>query len=222
MAQEPRGLTGRIRGVIFDLDGTLIDGYDAIATSVNAARAHFGMPALHPGDVRRRVGLGLHHLMADVLGPERAEEGAAVFRRAYEAACLTGSRAVPDLARSLSDLRDRRVRMTVASNKPALYSSRILAHLGVLGYFVLVAGPETAGAIKPDPAMLRACLAAMGTAPSEAVYVGDMPLDADSGARAGIDVVLVTGGSATREELLETGRPVLEGLGELPAWLAQA
>jgi phosphoglycolate phosphatase len=208
-----------LSGVIFDLDGTLVDGYDAIAAGVNAARAHFGLPPLAVDDVRGRVGLGLGHLMADVVGDERADEGAAIFRAAYDAACLPGTRAASGLTATLDALRSAAMRLSVASNKPVRYSLRILEHLGVADRFDLVAGPETAGAIKPDPAMLHACLQAMATPAEHALYVGDMPLDAETGARAGVAVVLIEGGSAARDALQATGRPVLRGLAELPAWL---
>ncbi|HEX4825446.1 MAG TPA: HAD family hydrolase [Candidatus Polarisedimenticolaceae bacterium] len=208
------------RGVIFDLDGTLVDGYDAIAAGVNAARARFGLPPLAVDDVRGRVGLGLSHLMDDVVGPERADEGAAIFRATYDDAWRRGTRAVPSLSPTLNALRARGSRLSVASNKPVRYSRLILEHLGVAERFDLVAGPETAGAIKPDPAMLHACLRAMALPADQAVYVGDMALDADAGARAGVAVVLVAGGSSARDELLATGRPVLDRLADLPEWLA--
>jgi phosphoglycolate phosphatase len=209
-----------VHGITFDLDGTLIDGYDAIAAGVNAARARFGLPPLPTDDVRGRVGLGLGHLMADVLGEARAEEGASVFRATYERGCLAGTRGVPRLTETLDALRALPARLSVASNKPVRYSLRILEHLGVADRFDLIAGPETRGAIKPDPAMLRACLEAMETKAAHALYVGDMPLDAEAGARAGVAVVLVAGGSSAREELLATGWPVLDGLADLPAWVA--
>jgi phosphoglycolate phosphatase len=204
-----------VRGVVFDLDGTLVDGYEGIASAVNAARAAFGLPAMTTQDVRGRVGLGLMHLMEDVLGPERASEGAAIFRSAYDRVGVDQALPVPGLATTLASLNERGFRLSVASNKPAVYSIRILERLGVRRQFDAIEGPETAGAIKPDPAMIRACLRAMGVASDEALYVGDMPLDAESGGRAGVPVVLVCGGSSSREELLRTGRPVIETLSDL-------
>ena len=105
--------------------------------------------------------------------------------------------------------------MSVASNKPASYSIRILERLGVLPLFDTIEGPETAGALKPDPAMIRACLAAMTVRAEEALYVGDMTIDADAGERAGVAVVLVCGGSSSPEQLRDTGHPVLNTLQEL-------
>jgi len=212
--RSPFGAT-RVRGIVFDLDGTLVDGYQGIASGVNAARAAFGLHALSEDDVRGRVGLGLSNLMDEVVGPARAAEGAIIFRSVYDRVCVEQTRPVAGLGDTLQALRARGFRMSVASNKPAEYSVRILDRLGALPMFDEVAGPETAGSLKPDPSMIRTCLVAMGVPPSEALYVGDMEIDAEAGARAGVAVVLVSGGSTPSERLRDTGHPVLGALREL-------
>src|SRR5262245_4936023 len=174
MPASSRPTAARVRGVVFDLDGTLVDGYLAIATAVNAARESFGLPPLAAEDVRGRVGLGLSHLMADVLGADRADAGIAIFRRAYDRVCVDQSFPVAGLKETLSALRERGFRLSVASNKPVAYSIRILEHMGVRPLFATIEGPETAGALKPDPAMIRACLAAMSGNATNAAHVGDM------------------------------------------------
>ena len=205
----------RVRGIVFDLDGTLIDGYQAITSGVNAARASFGLPPLPEDDVRGRVGLGLSNLMDDVVGPARSAEGAAIFRSVYGKVCVEQTRAVPGLTDTLESLRAGGFRMTVASNKPAAYSIRILEKLGALPAFDLVAGPETTGTLKPHPPMIRACLAAMHVPAGEAMYVGDMEIDAEAADRAGVPVVLVSGGSSSVAQLRETRCKVVGGLREL-------
>jgi phosphoglycolate phosphatase len=207
--------TERVRAVVFDLDGTLVDGTEGIASGVNAARAAFGLPALAGDDVRGRVGLGLSHLMDDVVGPARAAAAAVIFRSVYDRVCVEQTRAVPALDSTLAALRARGLRLSVASNKPVSYSIRILERLGVRPLFDTIEGPETAGALKPDPAMIRACLLAMNVRAEEAVYVGDMTIDADAGALAGVAVVLISGGSSAPERLRDTGHPVLNTLREL-------
>jgi len=204
-----------VRGIVFDLDGTLVDGYQGITSGVNAARASFGLPPLDEQDVRGRVGLGLSNLMDDVVGPERAAQGAEIFRSVYDRVCVEQTRPVPALADTLAALRARRFKMSVASNKPVAYSIRILERLGVLPMFDMIAGPETAGALKPEPPMIRACLAAMNVRADEALYVGDMAVDAVAGERAGVRVVLVCGGSTPPQGLRDTGHPVLNTLNEL-------
>jgi phosphoglycolate phosphatase len=94
-----------VRGIVFDLDGTLIDGYEGIATGVNAARAEFGLPALTVEDVRGRVGLGVSNLMEDVVGAEHAREGAEIFRAVYDRVVLAQTRPAPGLIVTLHALR---------------------------------------------------------------------------------------------------------------------
>jgi phosphoglycolate phosphatase len=207
-------LTG-VRGVVFDLDGTLVDGYEGIASGVNAARAAFALPSLTIEDVKGRVGLGLPHLMNDVVGPEHAEAGAAIFRDVYAQVCEAETRPAPGLLRTLADLAHRGFRTSVASNKPSEYSIRILERLGARSFFDAIEGPETAGAAKPEPQMIFACLRTMGITSAEALYVGDMPIDADAGARAGVRVVLVSGGSSPDDALRATGCRLLPTLTDI-------
>lgn len=204
-----------VHGVVFDLDGTLIDGYQGIATALNAARAAFGLSPLALDDVRGRVGHGLPQLMVDVVGAARAPEGTAIFRKVYDRVCEEQTRLIPGAGATLTALQARGVRMSVASNKPAFYSTRILGGFGVASLFDAIEGPDTAGTAKPDPAMIRACLAAMRLSADEAIYVGDMTIDAEAGARAGVAAVLVAGGSSPKDALEATGRPVLASLSEL-------
>lgn len=209
----------RPRGIVFDLDGTLIDSYPAIAASVDAARSAFGMAPCDPAELRRHVGRGLESLIADLVGPDRVAEGVRRFRETYGRVWPDGTSLLPGAAVAVATLRAADVRLAVASNKPARFGRAILERLGLAGAFVAVEGPDTAGRAKPDPAMLSRCLAALGTAPRDTLYVGDMPLDVESGRRAGLPVALVEGGSASRAELLATGRPVLAGVAGLPARL---
>ena len=215
MQAPPEIRIERLRGIVFDLDGTLVDGYEGIASGVNAARGFFGLPVLAEDDVRGRVGLGLSHLMDDVVGPERAAPAAAIFRTVYNRVCVEQTRPAPALEGTLAALKARGFRLSVASNKPAAYSIRILERLGVRPLFDTIEGPETAGALKPDPAMILACLLAMNVRPDEALYVGDMTIDAEAGARAGVAVVFVSGGSSSTNALRDTGHPVVETLMDL-------
>ncbi len=205
----------RLLGLVFDLDGTLVDSYPAIASSVNAARTAFGLEPMPEPEVRRRVGHGLERLMAELVGPERAAEGVRIFREHYARVYADGTRARPGALATLRELRRRRYRLSVASNKPARFGELVLAHLGMLEHLDAVQGPDLAGTTKPEPTMIRLCLEAMAVGPGEAAYVGDMTLDVESAAEAGLPVMLVTGGSTPEAELRSTGHRVLGSLRDL-------
>lgn len=208
-----------VRGVVFDLDGTLVDSYDAITDSLNHARAGWDMPPLSAEQVRLQVGRGLESLIADLVGPDRVEEGVDRFRERYAEVYATGTRILDGVAETLESLADAGYRMAVASNKPARFTGPILDHFSLLHLFDAVEGPDTAGATKPDPVMIRRCLRAMGVTRDESIYVGDMVLDVESGQAADVGVVLVAGGSSSVDSLTDTGRPVLDSIRQLPELL---
>jgi phosphoglycolate phosphatase len=85
-----------------------------------------------------------------------------------------------------------------------------------------VQGPEAGVPAKPEPAILHACLERIGASSRESVYVGDMVLDVESAARAGVPIVLVPGGSSSTADLRRTGEHVLGSFGELAELLGPA
>ncbi len=203
------------RAVIFDLDGTLIDSYEAIAESLNAARETYRMPALSTDTVRAAVGHGLEDLIEQWVGAQRIEEGVRLFRERYARICRQKTELLPGVAEGLTRLADANVRASIASNKPARFSKPLLEHLGIASHFVSVHGPDTVRHAKPHPAMLHRCLLDLGVSAEEALYVGDMPLDAESGRNAGVAVRLVSTGSTEPAELHKIRVPVYSGFTEL-------
>lgn len=202
----------RIRAIVFDLDGTLVDSYGPIAASLNHARQAYSLPALEVAEVRRAVGHGLESLIAEWVGPDRVDDGVRLFRAHYAASYATGTFPLPNVRSTLERLHRLGYRMAVASNKPARFGRAILETLGLAAHVGDVLGPDLVSHAKPHPAMLRRCLELLGAGPDEAVYIGDMVLDVETAARAGVPVVLVSGGSSSDEELSATGQRVLPSL----------
>ena len=206
--------------VVFDLDGTLIDGYEGIADALAYAMEKMGLAALPAEKVRAMVGHGLEKLIEQAAGGERAVEGVGLFRARYPAVALEKTRLLPDVPEVLETLASRGYRMAVASNKPAAFSRLILEARGVQSRFFAIAGPDDQTPVKPDPAMLLRLMHEAGASPAGTVAVGDMEVDSEFARAAGCRVVLVAGGSRTREELEDVPcDALLDRLGELPAWL---
>ena len=105
--------------VVFDLDGTLIDGYEAIAEALGHAMTGFGEAPLPLERVRRMVGEGIEVLLEKAVGRDRAAEGVALFRERYAPIAVEKTRLMPGVREVLGELALRGHAMAVASNKPA-------------------------------------------------------------------------------------------------------
>lgn len=207
--------------VVFDLDGTLIDGYAAIGDALSYAMERLGEPAPAPDAVRAMVGHGLESLLEQAVGPERAAEGVRLFRERYPEVAVAHSHLLPGARETLETLAASGHSMALASNKPARFSRLILEAKGVAHHFTGIGGPDAATPPKPDPTMLRRLIEGAGARPEATVVVGDMDVDFEFGRAAGCAVVLVPGGSRPREAL-EALAPdaLLERLTDLPEFLA--
>jgi phosphoglycolate phosphatase len=216
----------RPAAVLFDLDGTLADSFDAIGRALNAALRELRLPPRDALWVRRHVGRGTAELIRDALGAassaaERQRFGAR-FLAAYEPIfCeqtppMPGTRAVLELV-----ARGTGGRMAVVSNKFSWLCQRWLRHWRLDDLIALVAGPDSYGVRKPDPGAVLPVLAALGVAPGDALIVGDMEIDAETGRRAGVPVVGVRNETVSGRAMRASGaRAVLYELRDLPGWLA--
>lgn len=206
--------------VVFDLDGTLIDGYAAIADALSYGMRRLGRDELPLESVRGMVGHGLERLMEKAVGPDLAREGVRLFRERYPQIAVEKTELMPGVPEVLADLERRGHVLAVASNKPARFSRLILEAKGVGDRFLVISGPDERTPPKPDPAMLRAMMGLARASPAETLVVGDMEIDAEMARAAGCRVVLVPSGSRTRDEL--AGVPadaLLANLTELPDWI---
>ena len=206
--------------VVFDLDGTLIDGYAAIGDALGYAMRRLGEAELPAARVRGMVGHGLESLLEQAVGAGRAAEGVRLFRERYPEVAMEKSHLLPGVRETIETLEARGHPMAVASNKPARFSKMILDAKGIGDRSRGVGGPDAETPAKPDPAMLVRLMAAVGSSPGETVVVGDMEVDYEFARAAGCRVALVPGGSRTRQELASvTPDAFLETIVALPSWL---
>lgn len=192
----------RYRAVLFDLDGTLVDSYAALTDAVNHARRADGLHDLSDARIRAIVGDGLEKLLQRAF--ERSDvprELVEVFETRYDVVCCEQSRVLDDVEATLARLSALGVEMAVCTNKPTVFSKKILDFLELSRYFRAIVGPDAAGARKPDARHLLVTLEAVRCAPKETLFVGDMPIDVRAARNSGIDIAVVPTGSSTREQL---------------------
>jgi 2-phosphoglycolate phosphatase len=193
------------RAAVFDLDGTLLDSYAGIHDSLSAVLSHYGRPPVTLEESRRLVGHGLDALIAKVLPEELRAEATERFRFRYKVNAPKLTRLMPGAELVVSELWRRGVRLSIASNKPAVFSRQLLSGFGLAELFTFVGGPDLGYPEKPDPSMVLAALGAMGVPAPETLFVGDMTVDVATARAAGLPVAVVPLGSSTREELEALG-----------------
>jgi phosphoglycolate phosphatase len=209
--------------LVFDLDGTLIDGYDGITDALGFAMEQLGRSPLPADRVRGMVGEGLERLVEKAIGPEHVGEGVRLFRERYAEVADAKTRLMPDVPAVLARIAAAGHRMAVASNKPADFTRRILAAKGIAGWFAAVGGPGPGVPPKPHPEMLLRLMNAANASARETVVVGDMEIDAEFARAAGCRAVLVPGGSRFEEELARVPADAhLSRLADLPEWVESA
>ncbi len=194
--------TLRYRAVLFDLDGTLVDSYAALADAVNYARRQHGLEELSAARIREFVGDGLELLLQRAFNlttvPRSVQDA---FENRYDEICCEESKILSNVETTLEELHALGVAMAVCTNKPTTFSKKILSFLELAQYFQAIVGPDVAGARKPDPQHVLCTLEATHCLPSEALFVGDMPIDVHAARASGIDVAVVTTGSSSQEQL---------------------
>ena len=213
-----------IRLVIFDLDGTLVDAYTAVASSVNYTLARIGVAPVDDRTIKKTVGWGIRHLVGTFSGEEKLERALSIYRQHHARALKSGTTCLPGARELLDRLKAQGYKLAIASNRPTRFTHIILKHLKIDRAFDHVLCADKVAEPKPAAEMLNRILAKFSLGPDEVLYVGDMTIDIETGRAAGVRTVAVATGSNSKEELaslkpfalighvLETAR-VLEGLG---------
>ncbi len=195
---------GKLKAVIFDMDGTLVDSRFDIAFALNEAFSRMGLSEHSEEEILRNIGPGPREMIGPLL-PEgekdRVEECFHLFNEIYFEHCLDRTHFYPGVRDTIEALAQAGVRMGVVSNKLAKFSNRILEGLGVRKRFQAVIGPEDVKNSKPDPEMIYLALGRMRVRVDQAMLVGDSIHDIRAGKAASILTLVVTYGYDSRERL---------------------
>ena len=202
--------------VIFDLDGTLVDAYKAVAESINYMLKQMGHPPADDETVKRSVGWGIRHLITTFVSEQEADQGLSIYRQHHARALKSGTAFLPGAKELLNRLKKKGYRLAIASNRPARFTHIILKHLKASAFFDYVLCGDEVADPKPAPHMLRQILEKFSLKPAQALYVGDMTIDVESGHAAGIRTVAVITGSSNREDIMRLGPlKIIESISEV-------
>ena len=215
-----------VRGVLFDLDGTLIDSAPDLAGAANRLRADHGLAPLPLEQLRPMVGSGARGMVgvAFGVGPGnmRFEPLRDAFLAHYEAGLLERTHPFDGVEAMLASLEAAGIPWGIVTNKATRFTLPIVAGLGLARRAAVVVCGDTTPHSKPHPEPLLHAARAMGLAPECVAYVGDDLRDAQAAQAAGMPMAVATWGYLGLGEPAHTwGADVLLDAPELlQAWLA--
>jgi phosphoglycolate phosphatase len=219
-----------LSGVLFDLDGTLLDTASDIARALNRAFGEQDLAPLPVADVSRMIGRGSPMLIERATAARSREfsdgEKAALLERFFhhygdlEENDESDARPYAGVGETLRLLHDAQLRIGVVTNKHHRFASALLARLNLMQWIGVVVGGDTCERQKPDPQPLLFACQALGLSPSEVLMVGDSINDVTAARAAGIPVVCVPYGyNEGRDPRSLACDAMIESLADLPALL---
>ena len=196
------------RGIIWDLDGTLLDTLDDLMDATNHSLTVFGCPTRSKEEIRRFVGNGAELLIRRALPGKPNDpdpmQVLACFREYYDAHCRVKTAPYPGIMELLRGLKEQGYAMAVVSNKPDS-AVKILCDDHFPGLFCAVTGEVDGCPRKPAPDLVFRAVRALGLECGDCVYVGDSEVDVHTARNAAMDCISVLWGFRDRDFLREQG-----------------
>ncbi len=170
-------------GILFDLDGVLVDSIGAWHQVLNRALAERGRPPVSAAQMRAGWGQGIHEDAVLYFDGESVQSLAATYDRIFPE-CLAHVVPMPGAHEVVGALAARGLRLGVVTNTPRDLAQRILESTGLARYFHALAAGDEAPAGKPDPTLVRLGAARLGIPLSSCLFVGDTMADVLAGRSA--------------------------------------
>jgi HAD superfamily hydrolase (TIGR01509 family) len=193
-----------IRGVLLDVDGTLVDSNDAHAKAWVRALAENGVTVRFE-EVRRRIGMGGDKLLPDVAGIEAdSPKGKRIERRRGELVrdtYLPTLRPFPQTQELLAHLKAHGLKLVVASSAKDEELEGLLKICGADAVIEGKTSSDDADNSKPDPDIVEAALDRIALPAAEVLMLGDTPYDVEAAGRAGVGVIAFRCGGWSDAEL---------------------
>ena len=192
-----------VENVLFDLDGTLIDGSKTITTCVHYALDRVGVIPNVDTTIEALIGSSLLDIFCNSFGmpEEQAEVAIFHYREHFDHLGQAGTQVYPGIRNVLSDLQDAGFPLFVATVKPTAIAEKVLSDLQLRSYFDGVAGSSMNHERREKARIIAHALHKHELDPLQSMMIGDRAQDITGAQDNGLFAVAVTYGFGTREEL---------------------
>jgi phosphoglycolate phosphatase len=198
----------KIRSVLLDLDGTLIDSRPGIVASSLVALRALGHNPSEALDITCFIGSPLEDMLRALLRlheDDRVDEAVVAYRRHYGDSGFLGSELYPGISDALKEMRQAGLRIYIATSKREAFARRILEHLKLAGYFDGIYGSVHGGKLDHKPDLLAHILSEQNLLASHTLMVGDRRYDIVGAHAVSMRGLGVLWGYGSRDELETAG-----------------
>jgi phosphoglycolate phosphatase len=202
------------RGILFDLDGTLLDTLADLSDAMNRVLEEMGFPPHNTDAYRRFVGNGALMLVKRALPKNKCDDDMVrscldAFLREYGENWMVRTRPYEGVAEMLDALTKCGLKMAILSNKRDEITKKSVRELLRKWTFDAVVGQREDVPLKPDPTAALEIADLLHIPPAEFAYLGDSPEDMETALAAGMFPVGALWGFRSEAELVEGGARVL-------------
>ncbi len=184
----------RIKLLIFDMDGTIIDSSAVICGAINYVRSKLALAPMAHEDLLNGVNEMHIHSPSYFYGVEEFEASHIEwFQEYYSQHYATDTKLYEGIESLLHNLKPHYI-LSLATNAYRISAMQMLDHLGVSNLFDMIVCADDVSHSKPHPDMLRKILEHFRIPNEEALMIGDSLKDKEAADRAGIDTILVDWG----------------------------
>ena len=188
-------------GVVFDLDGTLVDSARDLSAALNYVLKKARRPEIAMAQVRNMVGDGARALIIKGFSesgtmPDRAEIDAIQtdFLEYYYQNITDQTIIFPGAMRVIEKLAEMEIPLGLCTNKAIRLTEKLMTEIGLSDYFTTIVGGDSFDYQKPDPRHVISTLEMMAVSPHMAIMVGDSANDIVAARDAGVSSVAVSFG----------------------------
>lgn len=198
------------KGVIFDLDGTLVNSLEDISNAINTVLKQHGFPTHSVQDCQSFIGHGVRDLVVKALPKENQNEEwiSRCFHEmlaVYRENCTIKTTMYEGIIDLLDELTARKFKLAVFSNKADELTKKVVKAVFPKWNFEVVAGLKVEALKKPNPTVAIEISEKLAIPVEQLIFVGDTDVDIITAKNAGMHPVGVVWGYRTKEELIASG-----------------
>jgi phosphoglycolate phosphatase len=194
-----------VNAVIFDLDGTLLNHFQAIYRSFCFAQEKLGLPPVDYETVKQAVGGPDSETVGRLVEARFLNKALPLYERRFDEIYLENAKLLPGAQWITQSLRQRGCATAIVTNKGGRHARGLMRELELDHLYDCIFGVGDTPYYKPDARLTHRVLHALATPPEESCVIGDSPYDIATAEAVGIPCYTVTTGTSSREALADAG-----------------